>query len=38
MISAIGLIMGLGFLQLMNMAADKRLMAFLLLAGLGSQL
>ena len=30
MISAIGLIMGLGFLQLMNMAADKRLMAFYL--------
>ncbi len=30
MISAIGLIIGLGFLQLMNMAADKRLMAFYL--------
>ena len=30
MISAIGLIMGLGFLQLMNMAEDKRAMAFFL--------
>ncbi len=30
MISAIGLILGLGFLQLMNMAEDKRVMAFYL--------